>query len=59
MDLLGIDGGKVLTVDIDPSHRDRGVRHGRIDFYAGSSVDPVLATMLLEQSQHPLLVVLD
>ena len=32
---------------------------GRIDFYTGSSVDPGLAALLLEQVQHPLLVVLD
>ena len=59
MDLLGIDGGEVLTIDIDPTHRAPQARHPRVTFYGGSSVDPALARDVLDRVQHPLLVVLD
>ena len=58
MDLLGIYG-EVLTVDIEPAHRDPRVQHPRLTFYGGSSTDPTLAREILDRVQHPLLVVLD
>lgn len=59
MDMLGIDDGRVYSVDIEPAHRHPNARHQRAKFITGSSVDPRLAQTLLEQVRHPLLVVLD
>jgi cephalosporin hydroxylase len=56
MDMLQIEGGKVLTIDIEDR---RLCDHPRITFLAGSSVDPVLAAAVVSEVQGPLLVVLD
>lgn len=56
MDALGIDDGRILTVDLD-DHRK--CQHDRITFVAGDSTDPRMAEALLQEVEHPLLVSLD
>lgn len=56
MDILNIEGGKVLTVDLD-DHRQ--VQHPRIVCYGGDSTDPEVASALRAEVTHPLLVTLD
>jgi cephalosporin hydroxylase len=56
MDMLQIEGGKVLTIDQD-DHRT--CNHPRITFLEGDSTDHKLAEAVIEQIEYPLLVSLD
>lgn len=56
MDMLGIEGGRVLTCDLD---RRMQFTHPRITFFQGDSTDPGLAAEMLAEATHPLLVTLD
>ena len=56
MDALGIEDGRVLTVDLD-DHRQ--CQHDRITFVGGDSTNPDLARALLAEIEHPLLISLD
>jgi len=56
MDALGIDDGRVFTVDLDDHRR---CDHDRITFLGGDSTDPALAAELLEIVERPLLISLD
>jgi len=59
MDMLNIERGRVFSVDITDEHRQPHVRHDRVTFVTGSSVDPSLAKRLIDEVEYPLLVVLD
>lgn len=56
MDALGIDDGRIITVDLD-DHRQ--CQHERITWVAGDSTDPAIAAAMLAEVEHPLLVSLD
>ena len=56
MDALGIEGGRIFTIDID-DHRK--VSHPRITFLGGDSRDPALAAAVLAEVERPLLISLD
>jgi cephalosporin hydroxylase len=56
MDALGIQGGKVLTVDLDDHRR---CAHHRITFVGGDSTNPALVQALMAEVEHPLLISLD
>lgn len=56
MGALGIEDGRVLTIDLD-DHRK--CDHERISFIAGDSTDPALAAAVLAEVEHPLLISLD
>lgn len=56
MDALGIEGGKIFTIDIEDK---RKCSHPRITFLTGDSRSVKLAAALAEQVTHPLLVTLD
>ena len=56
MDLLRIDGGRIITIDLD-DHRQ--CNHPRITFVGGDSTDPELAEAVLAEVQHPLMISLD
>lgn len=55
-DVLNIEGGRVLSIDIENRHE---CDHPRITWIDGDSTDPALAAEVLAQVEHPLLVSLD
>lgn len=57
-DMLGIDDGRVFTIDLD-DHRDKRAQHPRVVFLGGDSTDPALAHAVISEVKYPLLVVLD
>jgi cephalosporin hydroxylase len=60
MDMLGIDGGRVFTVDFEDHRNNAQVLHPRISFLGGNSVDPELVEAIkLQIIPGPLLVCLD
>ena len=56
MDALGIDDGRVITIDLD-DHRK--CQHDRITFVAGDSTSPALVAAVMAEVEHPLLISLD
>lgn len=56
MDALGIDDGRVITIDLD-DHRQ--CQHDRITFVAGDSTNPALVRAVMAEVEHPLLISLD
>lgn len=56
MDILRIDDGMILTVDLEDQ---RQCSHPRIQFIQGDSTDPDLAYDLISLVKYPLLVILD
>ena len=66
MDLLGIDDGRIFSIDIDvPGPGEDRPRHDRITYVHGSSVDPAIVGQVATDaglhhgSRHPVLVNLD
>jgi len=59
MDMLRIEGGKVITVDFEDHRIDPRIQHPRISFLAGNSVDPTLVAAIEEEVEGPVLVCLD
>lgn len=60
MDMLGIDGGKVITVDFEDHRINPQVLHPRITYLGGNSVDPKLVEAVKDQIMPgPMLICLD
>lgn len=60
MDMLRIEGGRVLTVDYEDHRINPIIQHPRITFLAGNSVDPVLVDAIKAEIQPgPVLICLD
>ena len=60
MDLLGIEGGRVISIDIDvPGEGEQRPEHPRITYLHGSSVDPAIVAHVQSQLVGPVLVNLD
>lgn len=60
MDMLGIDGARVFTVDFEDHRRNPRIQHPRITFIGGNSVNPeIVAAIEEEMPNGPLLVCLD
>lgn len=60
MDMLGIEDGRVFTVDFEDHRQDPQVLHPRITYLAGNSVDPKLVEAIRGQiADGPVLVCLD
>lgn len=60
MDMLGIEGGRVFTVDFEDHRKAPHVQHPRITFLAGDSVNPFLVKAIQDDMPAgPVLVSLD
>jgi cephalosporin hydroxylase len=60
MDMLRIEGGKVLTIDIKDYRKTWMVEHPRITFLDGNSVEPEIVDYVMQSwPDGPALVVLD
>ncbi len=59
MDMLGIDDGRIFTVDFEDHRNNAQVLHPRITFLAGNSVDPALVEAIKAEIEGPVLVCLD
>jgi cephalosporin hydroxylase len=59
-DMLGIEGGKVFTVDFEDHRKNPVVLHPRITFLAGNSINPDLVSAIkANMPEGPVLVCLD
>jgi len=58
MDVLGIRGGRILTIDID-DYLDRRPPHPRVTYYAGDATDATMIRTVTTEVTHPLVITLD
>jgi len=58
-DLVG--NGRIISIDIDDTHQPTRPKHSRIDYWLGSSIDPVIINKIKEQTKNlkNVLVILD